>query len=83
MAYGRTKYGTGYYIYHQYVPGAPVSQPITSWTPEQAPPADVLALFAAAGTDLAPAADSAEGKRRGIKKSRAQSTWRRKKPCSF
>ena len=31
MAYSRTHYGTGYYIYHQYVPGAPLSQPIRAW----------------------------------------------------
>ena len=29
MAYSRTHYGTGYYIYHQYVPGAHLSRPIT------------------------------------------------------
>ena len=28
MAYARTKYGTGYYIYHQFVPGTPLSQPV-------------------------------------------------------
>ena len=27
MAYSRTRYGTGYYIYHQFVDGAPLSQP--------------------------------------------------------
>src|SRR5829696_3416089 len=27
MAYSRTRYGTGYYIYHQFVPGIPLSQP--------------------------------------------------------
>ena len=31
MAYSRTYYGTGYYIYHQYVRGANLSQPIQSW----------------------------------------------------
>jgi len=28
MAYTRTRYGTGYYIYHQVLPGAKLSQPI-------------------------------------------------------
>jgi hypothetical protein len=28
MAYSRTHYGAGYYIYHQYVPGIPLTQPI-------------------------------------------------------
>ena len=32
MAYSRTRYGTGYYIYHQYVRGANLSRPIRSWT---------------------------------------------------
>ncbi len=31
MAYSRTFYGTGYYIYHQFVDGTPLSQPIESW----------------------------------------------------
>src|SRR5438270_534525 len=31
MAYSRTFYGTGYYIYHQFVPGAPLSQSIRAW----------------------------------------------------
>lgn len=34
IAYGRTHYGTGYYIYHQFVSGIKLSQPIGSWTPE-------------------------------------------------
>jgi hypothetical protein len=44
MAYSRTHYGTGYYIYHQFVPGIKLSQPIKSWT-ESAPDADVLELL--------------------------------------
>ncbi len=28
MAYSRTHYGTGYYIYHRYVPGAKLSRPL-------------------------------------------------------
>jgi len=31
MAYSRTFYGTGYYIYDEYVGGAKQSQPITPW----------------------------------------------------
>ena len=31
MAYGRTHYGTGYYIYHQFVPGMKLSQSIRAW----------------------------------------------------
>ncbi len=34
MAYSRTFYGTGYYIYQQFVGGAKLSRPITSWNEE-------------------------------------------------
>src|SRR5690606_4991725 len=52
LAYGRTHYGTGYYIYHQYVPDAPLTQPIRSWTIDDEPPADVLELIGRSGTKL-------------------------------
>jgi len=54
MAYSRTHYGTGYYIFHRYVPGIPLSQPIQSWKETSTPDADVLDLLARAGTDIAP-----------------------------
>ncbi len=54
MAYGRTFYGTGYYIYHHYVGGAPLSRPIRSWDGETPPDPDVLAFLGRAGTDIAP-----------------------------
>lgn len=54
MAYSRTFYGTGYYIYDQYVGGSRLSRPITSWNGEIAPPADVLELIRRAGSDIAP-----------------------------
>jgi len=63
MAYSRTHYGTGYYIYHQFVEGIPLSQRIRSWSTNVAPPADVLKLIGRAGDDLAPRADSREGRR--------------------
>lgn len=53
MAYARTHYGTGYYIYDRFVPGTPLSQPIHSWN-ESAPGQDVLDLIARSGTDIAP-----------------------------
>ena len=53
MAYGRTHYGTGYYIYDEFVPGTPLSQPIHSWD-ESAPGRDVLDLIGKSGTDIAP-----------------------------
>jgi hypothetical protein len=60
MAYSRTRYGTGYYIYHQYVGGAKLSQPIRAWNAE-APDQDVLDLIGRAGTDLAPTDARTEG----------------------
>lgn len=67
MAYSRTRYGTGYYIYHQYVPGAPLSRPIRPWDGNEPPDRDVLDLIRRAGTDLVPNADSPDGRRMGIK----------------
>jgi hypothetical protein len=54
MAYSRTRYGTGYYIYHQFVQGIPLSQRIRSWSTKVVPDKDVLQLIARAGTDIAP-----------------------------
>jgi hypothetical protein len=55
MAYSRTFYGTGYYIYHQFVEGAKLSRAITPWDGNTPPDADVLNLVNRAGSDLAPA----------------------------
>jgi hypothetical protein len=53
MAYSRTRYGTGYYIFHHFVRGANLSQPVKSW--DRSPPGkDVLDLIARSGSDLAP-----------------------------
>src|SRR2546422_193888 len=65
MAYSRTHYGTGYYIYHQFVPGARLSQPIKAWNGSP-PPADVIKLISSAGTDLVPHEGKVEGKKLGI-----------------
>src|SRR5262245_31301413 len=54
MAYSRTRYGTGYYIYHRYVRGAKLSWPLRAWDGKTPPDADVLKLITRAGTDLAP-----------------------------
>ena len=54
MAYSRTRYGTGYYIYQQFVRGIPLSQSIQSWDGTRPPGKDVLDLINRAGTDLAP-----------------------------
>ena len=66
MAYSRTHYGTGYYIYDQYVRGAKLSQPIQSWN-EGTPPKDVLELIGKAGSaDLVPQPETAAGHKLGI-----------------
>ncbi|MEP0843927.1 MAG: DUF2961 domain-containing protein [Phycisphaerae bacterium] len=55
LAYERTRYGTGYYIYHRFAPGTKhLSRPIRSWTPDDAPPRAVLDLINRSGTDLTP-----------------------------
>src|SRR5205809_786945 len=54
MAYSRTRYGTGYYIYHQYVRGTKLSQPFRAWDGRTPPDKDVLELIARAGTDISP-----------------------------
>jgi len=59
MAYARTFYGTGYYIYHQFVDGAPLSRPIIAWDDNSAPEAAILNVLRSAGSDIAPRAGSA------------------------
>jgi len=54
LAYSRTFYGTGYYIYHHYVPGALLSQPIVAFDFKTPPDPAVLDLLNRAGTDIAP-----------------------------
>ncbi len=54
MAYTRTHYGTGYYIYNQFVPGTELSHPLKSWDESMVPDQDVLDLISKAGTDISP-----------------------------
>jgi hypothetical protein len=61
LAYGRTHYGTGYYIYQQFVPGIPLSHPVKTWDATTPPGKDVLELINRAGTDLAPPGLTAVG----------------------
>ena len=61
MAYGRTHYGTGYYIYHQFVEGIPLSQRLRAWNTNTELPDDVLKLIARSGENIVPAASSREG----------------------
>ncbi|MEO7143459.1 MAG: DUF2961 domain-containing protein, partial [Bryobacteraceae bacterium] len=59
MGYSRTFYGTGYYIYDQFVAGARLSRPIVSWDGNTPPDPDVLHLINRAGSDVAPPSGSA------------------------
>ena len=54
MAYTRTHYGTGYYIYDRFVPETALSHPLGSWNENLAPDPDVLDLISRSGTDIAP-----------------------------
>jgi len=54
MAYSRTRYGTGYYIYRLYADDANLSQPIKAWDAQTPPDPAVLELIGRAGVDIAP-----------------------------
>ncbi|HEV8291310.1 MAG TPA: DUF2961 domain-containing protein, partial [Tepidisphaeraceae bacterium] len=54
LAYSRTCYGTGYYIYHQFVGGMKLSRPIVAWDGKTPPDGDVLELINKSGSDLTP-----------------------------
>ncbi|MGN8070308.1 DUF2961 domain-containing protein [Mucilaginibacter sp. 22184] len=54
IAYARTIYGTGYYIYHLYADDTRLSRSISSWNMAKAPSLDVIKLLNSAGTDIAP-----------------------------
>lgn len=54
LAYSRTFYGTGYYIYKQYANENYLSQPIRAWDISDVPDPDVLKLIERAGSDIAP-----------------------------
>jgi hypothetical protein len=67
MAYSRTRYGTGYYIYHQYLPGARLSRDLRPWDGKTPPDPAVLKLIARAGTDLAPRPGTPDGDAAGVR----------------
>ncbi|MES2375633.1 MAG: DUF2961 domain-containing protein [Bacteroidota bacterium] len=54
IAYSKTHYGTGYFIYHLYADQENLSKKIDSWDINKAPDKDVLDLIDKAGTDIAP-----------------------------
>jgi len=72
MAYSRTRYGTGYYIYHLYVAGANLSRPIRAWDGRTPPDKAVLALIDRTGTDLVPRPDTEEGRATGVRQKTAR-----------
>jgi hypothetical protein len=74
LAYARTHYGTGYYIYHLYDRSARLSQPLRSWDGQTPPGRDVLELIARAGTDIAPQPDTPEGQTLGVREVRGTVT---------
>jgi hypothetical protein len=67
MAYSRTHYGTGYYIFHKYVAGTPLTHPVQAWDGRTPPDGDVLAMIERAGTDLAPRPGTPEGSAAGVR----------------
>jgi hypothetical protein len=54
IAYSKTHYGTGYYIYQLFSDESRLSQPLTIWNIDKIPEQDVLDLINRAGTDVAP-----------------------------
>ncbi|MDP8999761.1 MAG: DUF2961 domain-containing protein, partial [Myxococcota bacterium] len=54
IGYGHSHYGTGYFIYSLYDPGAELSQPVSAWSESTPAAADVLSLLMSAGSDGAP-----------------------------
>jgi hypothetical protein len=54
MAYSRTCYGTGYYIYHLIPRCVKTSQPVTTWDARTPPSRDVLDLLARSGQRIDP-----------------------------
>jgi hypothetical protein len=58
LAYSRTFYGTGYYIYDLFADGTRLSRPIQTWNASSGPDAVISQVLSRAGTDIAPEAGS-------------------------
>ena len=69
MAYSRTHYGTGYYIYQQFVPGTKLSRRIRPWNERMRPDGDVIDLIGKAGSRLLPEANSRQARKMGLETS--------------
>lgn len=54
LAYSRTNFGTGYYIYHLYANEDQLSRPLRSWNANAACDSGVVSLINRSGTDIAP-----------------------------
>jgi len=54
IAYSRTRYGTGYYIYHLVSDPARLTREVKPWNLSQMPDPEVVQFLASAGTDIAP-----------------------------
>jgi hypothetical protein len=55
IAYGRARYGTGYFMLWKVLPGLEnVSRPLASWRAGSTIPPEVIDLVAKSGTDIAP-----------------------------
>lgn len=54
LAYSRTFYGTGYYIYQLFADPKNLSRRIRSWNIDEAPDPAVITLLNRSGTDIAP-----------------------------
>jgi hypothetical protein len=60
LAYGRARYGTGYFMFWKFLPGmSHLSRPVEGWGSDSKVPQEILDLIARSGTDIAPADDRA------------------------
>jgi len=62
IGYGHTHYGTGYFIYDLFTPGAKLSHPLKAWD-NDASAQDVADLINRSGSDLLPAENSPEAQK--------------------
>jgi hypothetical protein len=83
MAYSRTRYGTGYYIYHHYLRGGRLSRELKPWDGKTPPDPAVLKLIARAGTDLAPRPGTAAGEAAGVRAESGEITLRANEPVQL
>ena len=83
LAYSRTHYGTGYYIYQQFVPGARLLEPDPRPGTSRRRPRRCPRAPARAGTDLVPRPDARGRSGSACKRRRARATWLRAKAVAL